>query len=91
MKLNIIVFLLALVLSACVSKPITPIKIDTPINLDPRVFIPCNDLIVPESPLTFDSLLASSITNAELYLDCRNKQGVSIELLRQFSNKKEKR
>lgn len=84
-----LVAILAISLSACVTKPVTPIKIDTPVNIDQRALMPCSDLVVPALPLTFDSLLASAVSNAELYLDCRNKQDLSIKLLKQFANKKE--
>ncbi len=60
------------------------------VYIDPRVLISCSDLIVPEEPVTFDSLLTSSIANAELYLDCRIKQENSIKLLKEFANIKEK-
>lgn len=59
------------------------------VYIDPQVLISCSDLIVPET-ISFDSLLTSSIANAELYLDCRTKQENSIKLLKEFANLKEK-
>lgn len=59
------------------------------VHIDPRVLESCKDLVTISEPITFEGLLISSVTNAELYLDCRNKQENSIKLLKQFSNTKE--
>ena len=60
------------------------------VYIDPRALISCSDLIIPDEPVSFDSLLTSSIANAELYLDCRTRQENSIKLLKEFANLKEK-
>lgn len=61
------------------------------VNIDPRALKPCEDLIpLPTTP-AFDSVLAVTVANAELYYDCRLKQDNSIKLLKEFANIKDKK
>jgi hypothetical protein len=60
------------------------------VHIDPRVLESCKDLVTISEPITFEGLLVSSVTNAELYLDCRNRQENSIKVIKEFSNIKEK-
>lgn len=58
------------------------------VRIDPKALIPCKELtVVTEN--SFEAVLASSIANAEIYLDCRTKQDTSIKLLKEFANIKE--
>lgn len=89
-----ILYILALCigLSSCGLFPKKPDVIITEkvVRIDPRALESCKDLENVIEPVTFESLLITSINNAELYLDCRNKQENSIKLLKEFSNIKEK-
>lgn len=89
-RLYILAIIFALFGCASVTKKPDAILAEKVVYIDPRALISCQDLAVPEDPLSFDSLLASSIANAELYLDCRNKQDNSIKLLKEFANLKDK-
>lgn len=61
------------------------------IHIDPRVLIPCKDLTtIPDNDKSFEALIDSAVRNAEIYLDCRNKQNDSIKLLKEFANIKDK-
>jgi hypothetical protein len=58
------------------------------VRIDPEALKPCADLITV--PLAeFETVLAVTIANAELYVDCRNKQNNSIKLLKEFANQKD--
>lgn len=82
--------LILLLLAGCsFGKPPGATITDNKVYLDPKVLIPCQDLVMPNEPITFDSLLATSVANAELYLDCRLKQEISIKLLKEFAGHKE--
>jgi hypothetical protein len=61
------------------------------IHIDPRALIPCSDLTtIPDNDKSFETLIDSVVRNAEIYLDCRNKQNTSIKLLKEFANIKDK-
>lgn len=85
------VFLISMGLLGCAAKPLKPDAIITEkiVHVDPRALIPCKDLTLVDEP-TFEAVLLSSIANAEIYLDCRNKQDISIKLLKEFANIKDK-
>lgn len=55
------------------------------IRIDNRALQPCKDLAVIEQ-VTFEAVLVASINNAEIYLDCKNKQNASIKLLKELGN-----
>lgn len=85
------VLLVSIGLLGCAANPVNPNAIisEKVVHVDPRVLIPCDDLIIADAP-TFEAVLTASIANAEIYLDCRNKQNVSIKLLKEFANIKDK-
>lgn len=55
------------------------------VDVHPSVLLPCDDLILP-SGNDFNSILEVSILNAEIYFNCRNKQDISIKLIKEFAN-----
>jgi hypothetical protein len=85
------ILLIAIGLAGCATKSTLPDAIvsEKVVRVDPRALIPCIDLTKASEP-TFESLLQSAIDNAEIYLDCRNKQDASIKLLKEFANVKDK-
>jgi hypothetical protein len=88
---SVLVLLLLLGLYGCAEVPKKPDAIipEKVVRIDPRALIPCQELtLITEN--SFDAVLASSIANAEIYLDCRNKQNASIKLLKEFANIKDK-
>jgi uncharacterized protein YcfL len=89
MRKLIYIFLISLILSGCSSwfvKNPENIITEKTVRIDPRSLELCKDLIIPEHPVTFESLLNSSIHNAELYFDCRTRQEDSVKLLKEFAN-----
>jgi hypothetical protein len=85
------ILLIAIGLAGCATKSTIPDVIisEKVIHVDPRALIPCKDLTTA-SEATFEAVLQSAIDNAEIYLDCRNKQNTSIKLLKEFANIKDK-
>lgn len=86
--MNKLIFL-SLLLTACTtSKPDAvvppPEKV---VHIDARILEPCEPLVgVSATEVTFEDILASTITNFEIYRDCSNKQKNSVILLKKFSN-----
>ena len=91
MRLSLILCCLAL--TACGSVPTAPeVSIAKPqekIHLDPRVLEPCKKLIELPEKATFEDLLTVSLQNMGLYIDCKNRQDISIKLLKEAANIKE--
>lgn len=88
-----LILILSIFLASCSLFPTKPNAVitDKIVKLDPRVLIACEDLItVPMDIKSFDTILAVSVANTELYLDCRSKQNNSIILIKQFANIKDK-
>lgn len=61
---------------------------DREVRINPAALAPCADLMLMPEEGNFDTVLSITIANAEIYLDCKNKQDNSIKLLKQFSNVK---
>lgn len=89
--MNKLLVVLSIILAGCAFAPSKPLPIITPniIHIDPRALEPCNNLIQLSPTASFEELLGVLVSNAEIYLDCKNKQNNSIILLKEFSNKKD--
>jgi hypothetical protein len=89
-----IILILALSIQGCESFSKKPDAILPPatqvVHIDPRALERCKPLVTLDSQedMTEYSLLDSIFKNIEIYKDCANKQDVSIELLKKFSNHK---
>lgn len=89
MKILLIILTVFLVSCATKTNIVTPPGVIKPITLDARVFELCDKLIKLPEKATFDELLSTISVNAQIFAECANKQKVSIELLKQLSNKKD--
>lgn len=87
----ILILALIIGLAGCetLSKKPDAIITEKVVHIDPRALIPCQPLQIVTEP-TFEAVIATTVTNAEIYLDCRNKQDTSIKLLKEFANIKDK-
>lgn len=90
----LLILILALSLQGCEifkKKPdaIVPPAIQV-VHIDPRALERCAPLVTLDTSqeATEYTLLDSIFKNIEIYKDCANKQDVSIELLKKFSNRK---
>lgn len=61
---------------------------DREVRVNPAALVPCAELVSLPKDVNFETVLSVSIANAEIYLDCKRKQDISITLLKQFSNTK---
>jgi hypothetical protein len=87
MKLFLVAF--SILLSSCSLLPTKkPDAIITEkiVHVDARALEPCKPLIELSDTPSFDDVISVSVSNAEIYLDCKDRQNVSIKLLKQFSN-----
>jgi hypothetical protein len=88
-KLAILAFLICLTGCAtfkdkfCDYKVIAPEK---PMELDPRVWEGCKELVTPTLPLSWEGILYNTKVNKLIYEDCFNKQKSSIVIIRKLSN-----
>lgn len=92
MKRLITILIICFSLSGCAlwnSKPDAVIT-ENVVHVDPRVLQPCSDLILAAGA-SLEDVLSASVSNAELYLDCRRKQDASIKLIKEFANIKDKK
>lgn len=83
------IFIILTFLSGCstISKaPVILDKKDQAVFIDPQLLHGCKDLIVPSSPITFDSVLANTRANVLIHIDCKNRMNSAIVVLKKFSN-----
>lgn len=76
---------LILCVSAC-SNSSMPTITDKTMHLDPSVYIECATLKPYDTSLT---MLENNLVNMEVYVSCANKQKISVQLLKKFTNFKE--
>ena len=90
-KLLIILFIVFI--GACATKPIDPIPIITVdkkvIRINPAVLEQCAPLQRLPEKASFEDVITITIHNYELYKVCADKQRVSVQVIREFSNTKE--
>lgn len=87
MRYFIILVLIFLQGCATTPKP-TAILTDKVVHIDARILEPCADLNTLPDNASFDDLLRISFSNIEIYSECKRKQNASIEVIKQFSNRK---
>jgi hypothetical protein len=90
---NLLIILFLIIISACTTVPIEPIPIITVdkkvININPKVLEQCDPLQRLPEKAGFEDVITITIRNYELYKICADKQRVSTQVIREFSNSKE--
>lgn len=90
--MNKLIIIIAILLSSCAtpSEIIIPPGVVKPIILDARVYEFCDKLDRLPQIATFEEVLIIISNTLQSYKLCADKQKISVELLKQLSNKKEK-
>lgn len=81
-------YLLILLLTGCCTNPI--VSTNTTIEVDKKVFEECKEQIIPESPLTYESILENVRDNSLIYKECKAKNSIAITLIKKLTNQKDK-
>ncbi len=87
--MNKYLILFSLLLSGCGTMcdyAMIPPKEEQVIEIDPKLFEPCKDLLVADSPITPEGILINLAANKVIYTDCAIRMAASIVVLKKFSN-----
>jgi hypothetical protein len=80
--------LAVLLLTGCCSAPI--VHPTEPIIIDSRILEKCKPQVLPESTLTYESILENVKDNSILYKECSAKNDAAITLIKKLTNQKDK-
>jgi hypothetical protein len=86
-----LIILMTFLLVSCATQPdiVIPPGIVKPLTLDARVFELCDKLVKLPEKASFDDVLITVSTNAQIFGECSSRHKINVELLKQLSNRKD--